>query len=98
MKESNYELKDNVSYLTSDLENRTKEIVELKNNLTKSQNLLKKLEEEKKAEVLIREQRDKDYEEIKEKLEIEIQAHKHTRAQCTSNNVLFLEVDNYEVN
>ncbi|KAK0168434.1 hypothetical protein PV327_002234 [Microctonus hyperodae] len=102
LKQSHYDLKENIVQLTSDLENRTKEIAELKVALKKKQGTLKSLEEAKKADVLIREQREKDYENIKLKLEDEILSHKNTQIQldiakqeCSSNNVLCLEVDNY---
>lgn len=70
----------------------------------KNQKLIKALEEEKRAEGMIREQREKDVEDLKSQLEEEIQSHKITKGKLdtakqdrASNNVLFLEVDNYEV-
>lgn len=103
LKESLYEEKENVSRLNSDLDFRTKELTEYKNIIKKNQLLIKKLEEEKRAEVVIREQREKDYEEMKNKLEIEVQLNKSKKAELdavkqerSSNNVLSLEVDNYE--
>lgn len=105
LKESNYELRERISNLNSDLDNRVKELGELKVIVKKNQSLIKQLEEEKKAKSVICEQREKDYEDIKGKLDAEIQRHKSTQAklesarqECSSNNVLFLEVDNYEVN
>ncbi|XP_008544014.1 GRIP and coiled-coil domain-containing protein 2 [Microplitis demolitor] len=103
LKESNYELRERISNLNSDLDNRVKELGELKVIVKKNQSLIKQLEEEKKAKSVICEQREKDYEDIKGKLDAEIQRHKSTQAklesarqECSSNNVLFLEVDNYE--
>ncbi|XP_015111846.1 GRIP and coiled-coil domain-containing protein 2 [Diachasma alloeum] len=103
LKQCQYEQRDNVAHVNSDLENRTKELTELKAIFKKNQSLIKKLEEEKRAEVMIREQREKDYEDMKNQLEAEIQAHRTTKGQLdtarqerASNNVLFLEVDNYE--
>ncbi|KAK0085536.1 hypothetical protein PV325_004975 [Microctonus aethiopoides] len=102
LKQSHYDLKENIVQLTNDLENRNKEIAELKVALKKKHSTLKSLEEAKKADALIREQREKDYENIKLKLESEILSHKNTQIQldiakqeCSSNNVLCLEVDNY---
>ncbi|XP_063993933.1 GRIP and coiled-coil domain-containing protein 2 [Diachasmimorpha longicaudata] len=103
LKQSQYEQRENVAHINSDLENRTKELAELKAIFKKNQSLIKKLEDEKRAEVMIREQREKDYEEMKNQLEAEIQAHRTTKGQLdtarqerATNNVLFLEVDNYE--
>ncbi|KAH0541036.1 GRIP and coiled-coil domain-containing protein 2 [Cotesia glomerata] len=103
LKESNYEYRERISTLTSDLDNNVKELAEVRSVIKKNVGLILLLEEEKKAKTVICQQREKDYEEIKAKLEAEIQAHKTTKArlesakqECSSNNVLFLEVDNYE--
>lgn len=104
LKESNYEYRERISTLNSDLDNHVKELAEVRSVIKKNVGLILLLEEEKKAKTVICQQREKDYEEIKAKLEAEIQAHKNTKArlesakqECSSNNVLFLEVDNYEV-
>ena len=104
LKETLYEERETVARCKLDIERRTKEITSLENSLKNQQALVKKLTEEKKAEMLIREQREKDYESIKSKLEAEIQSHKSTRLlldaakqERTTNSVLSLEVDNYEV-
>ncbi|KAG8042105.1 hypothetical protein G9C98_000096 [Cotesia typhae] len=103
LKESNYEYREHISTLNSDLDNHVKELAEVRSVIKKNVGLILLLEEEKKAKTVICQQREKDYEEIKAKLEAEIQAHKNTKArlesakqECSSNNVLFLEVDNYE--
>ncbi|XP_034948784.1 GRIP and coiled-coil domain-containing protein 2-like [Chelonus insularis] len=103
LKQTNYELKDTIASLNLDLENRNKELSELKNILKKKNSLMKKLEDEQKATKVICDQKEKDYETMKVKLESEIQSHKATQAkldaakqECSSNNVILLEVDNYE--
>ncbi|CAD6221227.1 GSCOCG00005100001-RA-CDS [Cotesia congregata] len=103
LKESNYEYRERISTLISDLDNNVKDLAEVRSVIKKNVGLILLLEEEKKAKTVICQQREKDYEEIKVKLEAEIQAHKNTKArlesakqECSSNNVLFLEVDNYE--
>ncbi|XP_011299906.1 GRIP and coiled-coil domain-containing protein 2 [Fopius arisanus] len=103
LKQSHYDQKEIVAQTNSDLDNRTRELAELKTIFKKNQSSIKKLEDEKRAEVMIREQRESDYEDIKNQLESEIQAHKTTKGlletakqERASNNVLSLEVDNYE--
>ncbi|KAF7992571.1 hypothetical protein HCN44_004915 [Aphidius gifuensis] len=103
LKESFYEEKENTSRLNQDIDIKTKEINDLKLIIKKNQILIKKLEEEKRADVLIKEQKEKDYDDIKNKLDIEIQLNKTKTAQLdaikqekSNNNVLSLEVDNYE--
>lgn len=104
LKEALYEERESVARSKLEIERRTKEIASLESALKNQQALVKRINDERKAETVIREQREKDYEEIKSKLEAEIQAHKATRAQLdaakqerTTNSVLSLEVDNYEV-
>ena len=65
---------------------------------------VKDLNNELKAEQMVRQQKTKECEDIKNSLEAEIRAHKSTRTRLddmkhdrTSNNVLSLEVANYEV-
>lgn len=104
LKESLYEERESHALCKKELERRTKAVTNLENSLKNEQKNLKKAVDEKKAESLIKEQREKDYEEIKQKLQAEIQSHEATKAHLeaakqerTTNSVLSLEVDNYEV-
>lgn len=82
----------------------TEEKGKLQTQLDKVEKKCKEKSNELKAESVIRLQRIKDYEDIKNLLEIEKQAHKATltkleemKHEKTNNNVLSLEVANYEV-
>ncbi|XP_043280439.1 GRIP and coiled-coil domain-containing protein 2-like [Venturia canescens] len=103
LKESLYEERESHALCKKELERRIKAITNLENSLKNEQKNSKKVIEEKKAESLIKEQREKDYEEMKNKLQEEIQSHEATKAMLeaakqerTTNSVLSLEVDNYE--
>lgn len=104
LKESLYNEKDSTTQLTARLEQFIKEKPKLENTIKHSQEQIKKLNEELKADLVLREQKAKEYEALKNNLESEVQAHKATRSQLdsikqerTSNSVLSLEVENYEV-
>ena len=103
LKESLYNEKDNVSQLSLKLEKFSKEKNKFESAIKQSQEQNKKLSEEIKAEVVIREQMSKKYETLKNNLECEIQSHKTARSKLdsikqehTSSSVLSLEVENYE--
>ena len=104
LKESLYNEKDSTAQLSAKLEQFIKEKSKLESTIKHSQEQIKKLSEELKADVVLREQKTKEYEIVKNNLEAEVQAHKATRLQLdtvkqerTSNSVLSLEVENYEV-
>ena len=65
---------------------------------------IKELNNELRAESLIRQEKSKECDDLKNSLDAEIRAHKLSKVrlddmkhECTSNNVLSLEVANYEV-
>lgn len=104
LKESLYEKKDAIHRLTSEVDRLTKEHGRLELVVKQSQDKIKELNDGKKAEVLIREQKDKEYEEMKTSLNLEREAHKATKAklettkrESNTKSVLSLEVHNYEV-
>ncbi|XP_012263781.2 GRIP and coiled-coil domain-containing protein 2 [Athalia rosae] len=103
LKESLYEKKDAIARLTGEIERLSKEQSRLETVIKHSQDTIKELRDEKKAKLLIREQRDKDYEEMTASLNLEKEAHKVTKAkleatkqECSTKSVLSLEVENYE--
>lgn len=103
LKESLYEKKDAIIRLTGEVERLTKEQSRLESIIKQSQDAIRELKDEKKAELLIREQKDKEYDEMKGCLNLEKEAHKATKArleatkqECNTRSVLSLEVENYE--
>ncbi|XP_033213498.1 GRIP and coiled-coil domain-containing protein 2-like isoform X2 [Belonocnema kinseyi] len=103
LKESLYNEKESTTQLTARLEQFMKEKHKLENTVKLSQEQIKQLNEELRADAVLREQKAKEYEALKNNLESEVQAHKATRSQLeaikqerTSNSVLSLEVENYE--
>lgn len=96
--------KKEVAELTSKLTGLSEEKTKLETTCDKLEKKIKDLNNELRAESVIRQQKTKECEEIKNSLETEIRAHKSTRTKLddmkhdrTSNNVLSLEVANYEV-
>lgn len=104
IKESFYNEKDSTSQQSTKIEQLTKDKSKLENTVKHLQEQLKSLSEELSAENVIREQKSKEFDALKNNLESEIQAHKITRSQLDAikhdhknSSVLSLEVDNYEV-
>ncbi|XP_012278063.1 GRIP and coiled-coil domain-containing protein 2 [Orussus abietinus] len=103
LKESLYENEEHIQRLTSEVECLSKKNVKMTAALKRNQELIKEMQDEKRAESVIKEQQVKDYEKIKHSLSMEIEAHKATQIkldaiqhECNSNSVLSLEVQNYE--
>lgn len=104
LKENVFEGKDTVSSQTAQIKQLNKERANLESTNKQFMEDVKKLKNEIKALKVIREQKDKEYEEMKTNLEAEISGHKSTKSQLdawkqerATNNVLSLEVENYEV-
>lgn len=104
LKENVFEGKDTVSSQTAQIKQLNKERANLESTNKQFMEDMKKLKNEIKALKVIREQKDKEYEEMKTNLEAEISGHKSTKSQLdalkqerATNNVLSLEVENYEV-
>ncbi|XP_015609304.1 GRIP and coiled-coil domain-containing protein 2 [Cephus cinctus] len=103
LKESLYEKKENITRLSNKNEYLSKENAKLQLILKQNQDKINVLMDEIKTELVIREQKDKEYEEMKSTLNLEIDTRKTIQAQLESfkqeyamNNVLSLEVENYE--
>lgn len=96
--------KREVTQLTSQLSSLTEEKKKLENTCEQMEKRIKDLNNEVKAELMVRQQKTKECEDLKNSLEAEKRAHQTTRTRLddmkhdrTSNNVLSLEVANYEV-
>ncbi|XP_046743878.1 GRIP and coiled-coil domain-containing protein 2-like [Diprion similis] len=103
LKEALYEKKNTITRLTAEVDRFTKEQSRLETLVKQCQDTIKALKDERKAEIMIREQKDKEYEEMKTSLNLEKEAHKTTKAkleatkqECNTKSVLSLEVQNYE--
>lgn len=104
LKESLYEKKETITGLSGEVDRLSKEQSRLESIVKQCQETIKELRDERKAESMIRKQRDKEYDEMKNSLNAEKEAHKATKAkletskhECNTKSVLSLEVHNYEV-
>ena len=96
--------KKEASQLATKITGLSEEKTKLENSREQLQKKVRDLSNEIKAELMIRQQKSKECEDLKNSLEAEVRNHKSTRALLddmkhdrTSNNVLSLEVANYEV-
>ncbi|KAL7287628.1 hypothetical protein TKK_0018273 [Trichogramma kaykai] len=95
--------KRDLSEATAKINNLLEEKIKLESNCDQLEKKIKELNYELKAEVVLRQQKAKEYEDMKTALDAELKAHKATLAKMDnmkfdrkSNNVLSLEVANYE--
>ncbi|XP_014211833.1 GRIP and coiled-coil domain-containing protein 2 [Copidosoma floridanum] len=102
-KDSIMKEKKQVEQVTAKITSLTEEKVKLESTCEQLEKKIKDLNSELKAELMIRQQITKEYEDLKNSLEAEVKAHKSTKTRLddmkhnkTSNNVLSLEVANYE--
>ena len=96
--------KKETALLVVKVNNLSEEKLKLENTCEQLEKKIKELNNELKAELLLRQQKSKEYEDLKISLDNEVKAHKSTCARLDnmkhdhkSNNVLSLEVANYEV-
>lgn len=96
--------KKEVAQLAAKITCLTEEKAKFESTCEQLEKKVKDLNNELKAESMVRQQKTKECEDIKNLLDAEIRAHKSTRTRLddmrhdrTSNNVLSLEVANYEV-
>jgi chromosome segregation ATPase len=96
--------KKEVAQLAAKVTCLEKEKTKLEATCEQLEKKVKDLNNEIKAESMVRQQKTKECEDLKNSLESEIKSHKSTRTRLddmkhdrTSNNVLSLEVANYEV-